>query len=447
VAVGRYLAQAVGIDDQRKRFRSIFITGRTFNIVSNLAFAGLILIMSLKLNNFMPMSGSVGDQARLALVLLAVWVALRTPLSLYNDALIATQNLAAVHIIVAVGAVLRLLLSLGFVMLGANLVGLMLANIIAEAVTFAVGYVWYHKLYPHDRFGWGIPDRSLFREMLGFGLTYMIIIVASRLSASTDSIIIGYLYGAAAVSVYYTSQMPGMLFYQFIWKLTDNSAPALNELHARGAALQLTNAYLRLLRYSLLLVIPLAIGIIGFNRCAITLWVGQAQFAGGLFTAALAVFAVTEVIIHLNGIMLFAYGDIRVMSVIFLGTGIAKVIAAFWLGRIIGLQGVMVANAVAAIPAFIYLNFRVWRLLKLSAGQVGLNAILPALKSSILPLSVLIVMLFKSPFSTWSLFFIWGFVFVLSWAVGTANLGLLSAERGQIRSYLIRKMSRITMRT
>ncbi len=441
VAIGRYLAQAIGIDDQGQRFRTIFITGRTFYLASNLTFTGLILIIAWKVNSFMPMSYSVAKEAQWSLGLLAIWAAIRTPISLYNDALTATQNLAAVNIIVAVGAALRLLLSLGLVMMGAGLIGLMLANIIAEAATYIGGYAWYRNRYPDDQFGWGIPDRTLFREMFGFGLTFMIIIVASRLSANTDSIIVGYLFGASAVSIYYTSQMPGTIFYQLIWKLTDNSAPALYELQARRATSQLTNAYLRLLRYSLLLVIPLAIGILGFNRCAITLWVGQAQYAGDMFTIALSLFAVTQVIIHLNGIVLLAYGDIRVMSAIFLCSGIVKVIMAFWLGRIIGLQGVMIANAIVDIPAFVYLSYRVWRLLGLSVREVGRNAILPALKSSVLPLLVLIVVLLKPPFATWPLFLLWGSIFVLIWALGTANVGLLSAERDQIRSYIMGKLN------
>lgn len=440
VAIGRYLAQAIGIDDHRQRFRTIFITGRTFCIASNLTFAAIILIMSWKVNSLMSMSYSVESDARLSLALLAVWVAIRTPFALYNDALGATQNLAAVNIIVAMGAVLRLILSLGMVMLGASLIGLMLANILAEAATYMAGYIWYRKLYPKDKFGWGIPDRSLFREMLGFGITYMVMIVASRLSASTDSIIVGYLYGAVAVSIYYTSQMPGTMLYQLIWKLTDNAAPALNELHARRAISQSTNAYLRLLRYSLFLVMPLALGIFAFNRCAITVWVGQAQYAGDMLTVALAILAITQVIIHLNAIVLVAFGNIRVMSMFCLGAGIAKVMLAFWLGKIMGLQGVMIANALVDIPGFIYFSYRVWILLGLSARQIGHHAVVPALKSSIFSIFVLIVVVLQKPATTWLWFLLWVSIFTLAWAIGVWIVGLMSEERSQFIYFLKRSL-------
>lgn len=447
VAIGRYLSQAIGIDDHRQRFRSIFITGRTFYLASNLAFAAIILIMSWKVSILMPMNDSVVSEARLSLILLAVWVAIRIPFSLYNDALSATQNLAAVNIIVAMGAALRLILSLGMVMLGASLTGLMLANILAEAATYIAGYMWYRKLYPDDRFGWGMPDRSLFREMFGFGITYMVMIVASRLSASTDSIIVGYLYGAAAVSIYYTSQMPGTMLYQLIWKLTDNSAPALNELHARRATSQLTNAYLRLLRYSLLLVIPLAFGIFAFNRSAITVWVGQAQYAGDMLTLSLAIFAITQVIVHLNAIVLVAFGNIRVMSMFCLGAGIVKVILAFWLGGIMGLQGVMIANALVDIPGFIYFSYRVWLLLGLTARQVGHHAFVPALKSAFFTILVLIVVVLQKPPTTWMWFLLLASLFTFASAFGVWRVGLMSEERAQFIYFLKRTLGLSTVNT
>lgn len=440
VAIGRYLSQAVGIDDNRKRFRDVFTTGRTFYIVSNFAFAVLILIISWKLETFISMSSSVGDEARNALILLAIWVVIRTPLALYTDALIATQNLVKVNVISAIGAVLRLTLSLVLVLSGSNLIGLMLANVLAEMVTYLLGYLWYRRLYIKDQFGWGIPDSSLFREMLGFGLSYMVVMVAGRLSSNTDSIILGYLYGASAVSIYYTSQMPGTMLYQFIWKLADNSAPALNELHARNAVSQISNVYLRLLRYSLILVVPLAIGLIALNRYAITIWVGSSQYGGDILTAGLAVFAITQVVIHLNCIFLIAYGDIKVMSIFFLIAGVLKVIIAYWLGRIGGLQGVMLSNAIVDLFAFAYFSLRVWNKLGLSFKEVVQKAILPTISSSFLPLLLLILIVLMPPSNTWLGFLSWVAIFGCFWIIGTVSMGLLPTERDQIRVFIIDKL-------
>ena len=196
VAISRSLAQAHGMEDERKRFRDVFVTGRTFLSASNLVFGLVLLGVGWNVDNIMSMSPTAEDQARTAVFLLAAWVAIRIPVSLYGEALIATQNLAAANIIVALGNALRLLLSLLFVFLGWELIGLMAGFVLAEAAIACTQRFWYRRLYPEDKFGWGVPDRGLFREMFGFGLTYMVMVVAGRLSASTDSIIVGYLYGA-----------------------------------------------------------------------------------------------------------------------------------------------------------------------------------------------------------------------------------------------------------
>ena len=221
-----------------------------------------------------------------------------------------------------------------------------------------------------------------------------------------------------------------------IWKPTDNAAPALNELYGRRAISQFTSAYLRLLRYSLLQAIPLAIGLLGFNRNAITLWVGQAQYAGFLLTAALAAVAVTRVIGHLNAIVMVAYGDVRVMSIWSLCGGIVRVILAFWLGRIIGLAGVMIANVVVGVPGLVYFNYRVWRLLGLPVRQVWRHAVAPALRANTLTLLVLIAVLVQPPPATWPWFFLWASIFALAWAIGVGGVGVLPAERDKLRLYV-----------
>lgn len=436
VAIGRYLSQSVGIDDHRKRFRDVFTTGRTFYIISNAVFSILLLIISWQLEHFISMAENVANDARIALVILSIWVIIRTPLALYTDALTATQNLVKVNIISGISAVVRLILSICLVLLGSNLIGLMLANIIAEMVTYLLGYFWYRKINPLDKFGWGVPNKPLFREMLTFGFSYMIVMIAGRLSANTDSLILGYLYGATAVSIYYTSQMPGTMLYQLIWKLVDNSAPALNELHARNAVAQITSVYLRLLRYSLILVIPLAIGLVAYNRYAITLWVGETQYGGDYLTIGLAVFAITQVIIHLNCIFMVAYGDIKVMSVFFLISGVLKVFIAYWFGRLIGLQGIMLANAFVDLFAFVYFDFRVRNMLLLSFKEVFRSAILPSIISSLLPLLVLFFTILMPPSYTWIELFIWISIFGICWAIGTISVGLSSLERNQIRLFI-----------
>lgn len=414
VAISRNLAQAHGIDDMRKRFRDVFATGRTFYLGSNLVFSALVFTAALNINRLISMSPAVEGQAQLSLYLLAAWIAVRVPGSLFGEALIATQNMAAVNIIVGIGNALRLVLSLVFIANGGGLVGLIAANIVAEATILIAQRYWYQKTFPEDRFRWGIPDLTLFRQMFTFGTTYMLMIVAGRLSMCTDSLIIGYLFGAAAVSVYYTSQMPATVLYQLIWKPTDNSAPALNELYAKHAYQNIADIYLRLLRYSMLFVIPFAIGVVGFNQTAIMVWVGQAQYAGTLFTVALAVFSFTQVVIHLDAIVMVAYGHVRALGIFSLCAGIVKVILAFSLGRKIGLAGVMIANALVDLAGLVYFNLSMRRVLGLSIRQIWHNSATPAVRASFPSALALLIIAAMHPTATWPSLLFWGVVYAFT---------------------------------
>lgn len=436
VAVGRNLAQAHGIGDVRKRFRDVFATGRTFSIGSNLVFSALVFTAALNINRLIYMSPAVEGQAQLSLYLLSAWITIRVPGVLFGEALIATQNMAAVNIIVGVGNALRLVLSLVFIANGGGLVGLIAANIVAEATILIAQRYWYQKTFPEDRFGWGIPDHTLFRQMFAFGTTYMLMIVAGRLSSSTDSVIIGYLFGAAAVSVYYTSQIPATVLYQLVWKFTDNSAPALNELYAKRAYQNIAEIYLRLLRYSMLFVIPLAIGVVGFNATAITVWVGQAQYAGTLFTVALAVFSFTQVVIHTDAIVMVAYGNVRALGIFSLFAGIVKVILAFSLGRKIGLAGVMIANALVDLAGLVYFNLNVRRVLGLSIGRILHDSATPAVRASFPAVLVLLIIVAMQPTATWPSLLFWCTLYAIAWAAGAWIMGLQSTERDQVTGYV-----------
>jgi O-antigen/teichoic acid export membrane protein len=263
-------------------------------------------------------------------------------------------------------------------------------------------------------------------------------IIAGRLSGSSDSIIIGYLYGAAVASIYYTSQMPGTLIYQLLWKISDNAAPALNELWARRAALQLNSAYIRLLRYSLILALGLALGLLAFNRDAITLWVGAAQYGGGLLTVSLAALAITQVVNHLNALMLVAYGQIKRMSLLCFFSGIARVALAFWLGRSIGLAGVLIAAVLADTPGFFYLSHCVFRLQNLRVTEVFWSALVPALTANVLILPFLAILLITSPLGTWHALLLGVAAFSALWCVGVFAMGLLPTERAQVRVSCLR---------
>jgi O-antigen/teichoic acid export membrane protein len=438
VTLNRYLANAKGYEDGGSRFRDVLSTARTFLLGSNIIIAVLTLLVGLKADAIFSLSQSAATQARLGLAFLALWGVLRTPWIVYGIGLNATQNLAAANFIGIIGNTTRLLLSLGLLAAGTGLVGLMLGNVLAEILSTALSAWRFRRLYPLHSPVWGIPDSKLFREMMAFSVQALLINIAWRLVYYTDNIIVGYLYGAAAVSIYYTTQMPATVGFNIVNRVSDNASPAVSELFARGEENKLREVFLRLHRYNYLLALPLVAGLLLFNKQLVTLWVGPGQYAGDLMTVALAVFALLITVSHVNVTFVFASGNIRRFSLVAILEGIANLGLSLWLGRLIGPPGVMVATVIANIPSTTYLLVLSMRLLKVGVLEYLLECILPTM----LPIAIGIVATILAgrliTGSGWLSFITQGAVLMIVYCVIVYRLNLNRKEREWFGTLLIR---------
>ncbi|MCG2712462.1 MAG: oligosaccharide flippase family protein [Candidatus Omnitrophica bacterium] len=435
-ALGRYLAQAFGFDDSGARFVQTFNIGRTFYLFTNLIFGLLIIIFSFFVNEFLLVDDVILAQARLSCYLYGLWIIIRTPLVIYNYNLHATQNMAASNFIAILGNTSRLILSLILVFMKAGLVGLILANILAELIISSLSSIYFKKLFPVYKFGWGIKDRALFKDMFSFGRKYWGVNVAVLFLYGTDNMIVGYLYGAATASVYYTTKMPIFLLFQAILKLSENASPAANELFARKNFPALQSAYFRLLRYSMLLVVPLALGVISMNRLLVSVWINPQQYAGDFMTIFFAIFAIIAVLNHVNGTMIVVFANIRYWSSVSIIAGISNVLLALFLGKVFGFQWVAVSLVLASLPILMFLLSRSMQSLRIKFDQLWREVYKPTLIASI-PIAILTIGIrqYDLALSWINLFMLTG-LYIIFWMFGVYKFGINNAERNSVNNFL-----------
>lgn len=380
----RFLGQSIGLEDGGARFRNVFTTARTLLLVSNTVFAAMVIAFSVFIGRLFHLSMPVAHQARLALTVIAVWSIARTPLVAYNNASVATQDLAATNLIGASLGIARAITSLLFVLAGGGLFGLMLAGTIVEGIGSICYRTRFMKQNPGMLPSWGIPDRPLLKEMLGFGGHAMLLNVGNVLMFSSGNALAGYVGGAGAASGFYTSQMPGMTAYNMVTRLGENSAPAINELWGRREYLRLKEALERLVQYTLLLILPLSVGIFLFNKDLVTAWVGPQQYVGLLLTASLSVFCLIAAIQRIAIIYSFAFGWVRLLTVTALCQGIANAALAVYLGKMFGLGGIFLSFVVCIIPQTLMLWSRLNRFLDTN----GVRVVSVVLARTALPLAL-----------------------------------------------------------
>lgn len=441
VSLARFLEQAFGYDDGGRRFQQALTTGRTFLLGTNLLFSAGAVLLALNVGQLLNLSSKIEMQAQIGLGFLAVWAVVKTPFVVYGIALIATQDLAYRNTVMALTTTVRLIGGLVLVAMGFGLVGLMSSIILAEAFDVLACTVRFRQRRPEWAGGWGFPERQLLRAMLGFSLPVLLMNVSYRLTYLTDSIVVSLLFGASVASIYYSTQMPTLVGWNMILRVTDNATPGINEIYARNEKQRLQSVFLRLHRYNLLLALPLAVGVWLLNEMLIGLWVGPEQYAGDAMTCALAILVVVVTIGHVNRAILMATGRMRALGAIQLAAGTGGLVLSVVLGRWIGLAGVMAATVIASLPTAFYLQREAQRRLGMPLTRIWQLCLVPALRAVVPSATALVILLHVwEPPGLASFMIVAGF-FLLIHCLSAWSFGLNQSERTDTK----RKLERLLL--
>ncbi len=380
--LARYLAQQHGLADGEDRFAAIFTTGRTCVLIGSAVLAVATLLISAPFVSLLQLPAALAGQARLSLFALAAWLVVRTPIASYDNALIATQNLATAQMITGFQNISRVLGSLLAVLLGFGLFGMVVAAIAADLATGSLNRYFFLRAYPGRMPGWGFPDSALLGAMARFALHAFLIQIAAMLTFSSNLMIAGYVMGAVGASLVYTNQLPATIAQGLILKLADNVGPAVNELHARGEGGAVRRTFLRVHRLTLNLSLPLAAGILLLNRSLVSLWVGPKLDGGELMAAAVAALTIVLSVEHVDVVFAMALGLEKTVMRFALAEAVLAVVLSCVLGRLWGVGGIPAGVALAIVPKTAYLTAVLSARLGASWAQYFRECLLPAAAAS-----------------------------------------------------------------
>jgi len=435
-AVIRFLSQNYSNDSVNYKFKEIFNIGRSIIFISNGLFSIILIYIGYNIKEIVKIDNNIYSQVQISIYLIAFWIFIKTPISLYNSGLIATHNMVASNYISILSNLLRMLISILLVYQGLSIIGLVISGIISELVAFLLQRYIFISKFNKIKFSINKANFLFLKSLSKFGLNYWGVNLAGALFLGSDSIIIGNIFGADIASVFYTTKIPTFLLIQFIYKISDNSSPAINQLFSEGGYPLIIDSYYKILRYSLLLAFPLAIGLVGFNYNVITLWVGPNQYAGNLMTYALSFFVITQVINHLNSIYILAIGQMKYWSVFSIVNSIAYLSASYFLAYNFGMQWVMIAMALMDFPNMIFIFKRIIEGLKLKIKDILNLSVIPALKSSIVLVIYVCFIKLELGNSNVMDLFINIFIFVFLWLFYLFKYGLSQKEKLDILNYL-----------
>ena len=440
VAGSRFLARAFAHEDGGAAFTHALNAARKFYVYMSLAYAMVAALLATQAPRLLSLHGTLAEQARIAFVAIAVWSVVRIPLMAYPLGLIGCQRLATLNLLITFGNACRIAASIILVTAGGGLLGLIAGNILGEAATL----VLQRRAFLRTEMG-GVKnflplDADLLKEMLSFSGHVLLLNFLYYLTFYSDSIFVSYLYGPAVAAVYFATVIPSQQAWALILRLMNNSVPGLNELLAKGDWEGARSAYYRICRYSLLLASALSLGILGFNRTLIGVWVGPERYAGDLVTVLLAILVPWSVLENVQIQFLLAIGLAKDLSRLCLLEGCLKIGLSLVLGRLMGPAGVLLGTLVGSLMIAPWIWRQCLRSLGASPSAVARASLLPVLVCSI-PLGIITVILQVTPPASLLMWAIAVAIFCVVWCVS----GWFGAFSKDDQLYLREAMSKLRL--
>ena len=232
---------------------------------------------------------------------------------------------------------------------GMGLWSFMYANVFQFASTLIVQSVMVWHYYPHLRIGRQFFDRALVRTMMGYGIFMFLHGLAAQVILYTDRLVIGKVLSLALVTIFSITVRIPEVGMNMLNGILGNILPALAEIAVHEGENQTRVHFKRIMMLMASLSMLACWLMMILDEWFIHLWLGDSFFAGTT-TLILALVVMVQQIITRTGVQfLDAKGIVRASSIAAIIEAGLNITISIVLGRIIGLNGILLGTVIAAL--------------------------------------------------------------------------------------------------
>lgn len=358
---------------------TLFFVFAGIGVLAYAAAAGL----AINLEDVFHISVAQAHTGRWILLIVALYVALNFPFSVYGGIMAGFQRYDANNVVAIVTSLLAALVNAAVLAAGGSLVTLVAATTSVRILAFIVYRSNAYRVFPDLRISPSLFRTARLREVTGFSIYSSIIDWANKLNYQFQEVVIGVFMGSAAVAIWavaeriisgtqrLTNQLNGVLFPVVV----DSDASA------RQATLQ--QILLQGTRLSLAMVLPISAVLVLLAEPLLRAWLREDATPAILGAAPLVQILAVAVAIRVGNAtattVLKGAGRHRMLAYVNLGTGLVNVaLSAALVGRF-GLVGVAYGTLVPIACASIFVLFpAACRRVGLPVRRAVAHAVLPA---------------------------------------------------------------------
>ena len=247
-------------------------------------------------------------------------------------------------------AILQTLINAALVVLLLNL-GMGLIGVVIASSVSVIGAILFSLIYIY-RSQYGLSfrpqlfDPKMLREVAPYSLRCFILGMTAQVLYRTDNIVIAAILGTVMVTPYAIVYKLCFVGAMISFKISDTLQPTFTRLYTIGDHAGLRTLYLKTMRLSVGVMVPIAVFLLVFGRSFIDLWVGAENFAG---MGGIAVLVVMNLVHSLNPsfAVLQAIGKNQAVMYSAVLDALLNLLLSILLAHKIGLMGVALGTLLA----------------------------------------------------------------------------------------------------
>jgi O-antigen/teichoic acid export membrane protein/GT2 family glycosyltransferase len=379
-------------------------------------------------------------EARVAVMLLSVNMALGLPLGVFPAVLDGLGRYPAKTAVRTAGLILRIPLFMAIIHSGGGLIELawmITGSNIVEHVALAVAA---RRYLPELRFSPSLIDRETFRRIRGYSVNALLAMLAGRISFQTDSVVISWFLAPQFITFFAVGARLTDYVKSSLRAVTTVLTPAVSTLEARGDHAAIRRMFTDGTRWVLWAVLPIQAGLMLLGRPFLTLWLGE-RLAEECYPVLLilAIPLALAMAQSIGGRILYGMGRLRWYGRLAILEAVVNLLLSTALVMPLGIEGVAWGTTTPNLLFNCILAVYVCRILSIPIGAYLRSSFLaPCLVTALLALAWQGMMLWRSP-QTWLDLFLLGAGGAAAYfsAAGFAEIGPRAAM-GLARSALIR---------
>jgi O-antigen/teichoic acid export membrane protein len=342
----RYLAQHVAERNEREINRTIGSCAALYLVIGGAALVAGGALMLLFETYEIPRV--FVTEASLAFGVMVLQVSLGFIGLLPEGILFAHHEFVARNAVRLAGVVLRFALTIGLLTVTHSLVLLASIQLLCLVFDFTVSLLLIRRRYPGVRISLADADFTVVRRVLSFSVYVLLLSAGARLAFETDALVIGAMFGVAAIPFYVVANSLVVYLMEFVLAIAAVVSPMATKLNTEGRIEELRQMFLTWSKIALSLSLVAGVFLCVFGPRFIGWWIDPSFEAPSGRVLQILVLSCL-VFLPVRGVALpimIGLGKPQMPTTAFLAAGVLNVVLSVALARPFGLAGVAIGTAV-----------------------------------------------------------------------------------------------------